>query len=127
MTDEREVTPTLDDGLDELFVDAAEATPAALVAAPMIKCATCGNDFARKGMNSKFCETCQPARKAITRTKRADKKKATSFIYDSGTEPTKTEGKELLAARGITNAHILDLCYELALVAAAQNDVQAAL
>jgi hypothetical protein len=56
---------------------------------------------------------------------RRDKKKASSFVYDSGTEPTKAEAKEILTARGIQNEHVLDLFYRLALIAASQNNVPA--
>jgi hypothetical protein len=113
------------DDLFDVEPEIVAAPPVAEAGPALIKCQTCQRDFLRKGMNSKFCETCQPARKAITRTKRADKKKAASFVYDSATEPTKAEGKELLASRGIKNAHILDLCYDLALVAAEQNSIPA--
>jgi Terminase RNaseH-like domain len=56
---------------------------------------------------------------------RKDRKKAESYVYSSATEPTKAEAKEILTARGLKNAHVVDLCYDLALVAAEQNGVPA--
>jgi hypothetical protein len=56
---------------------------------------------------------------------RSAKKKASSFVYDSATTPTKFEAKEILTARGLQNQHVIDLCYRLALVAAEQNNVPA--
>jgi len=60
-----------------------------------------------------------------SKRKSRDKEKKASFVYDSSTEPTKPEAKELLAARGLQNPHIIDFCYDLALVAAEQNDLPA--
>jgi hypothetical protein len=113
MSDETDVTPQ--GGTEEV----------SLVAAPIIQCKTCGKETPRKGMNTKYCDECKPGRKTVNREKRKDKKKATTFVYDSTTEPTKAEAKELLAARGIKNQHILNLCYDLALVAAEQNNLPA--
>ena len=98
-----------------------------VAAAPsvLIKCHTCQKMFPRKGSNSKFCDECQPEQKKARNQKRVDKKKATSFVYDSATEPTKPEAKRLLEERGLKNAHIIDLCYDLGLVAAEQNSVPA--
>ncbi len=60
-----------------------------------------------------------------SRTKRKEKAQQASFVFNSSTEPTKAEAKEILSARGLKNAHVLNLCYDLALVAAEQNNVPA--
>ena len=81
MTEEREVNSP-----------ASEAEVVSPVAAPestLIKCRTCQKDFPRKGPNSKFCGNCAPQQKKVAGQKRTDKKKATSFAYDSATEPSK--------------------------------------
>jgi len=57
--------------------------------------------------------------------KRKDKKSVASYVFDSATEPTKAEAKEILSARGLKNDHIIDLCYDLSLIAAEQNNVPA--
>src|SRR6266478_4066412 len=81
-----------------------EATPASVV---MIACKRCAASFERKGMNSKYCAACAPSRKTVTRQKRADKKKTSSYVFDSATEPTKSEIQDLLKARGISNPQVL--------------------
>src|SRR5882724_4594671 len=54
---------------------------------------------------------------------RAIKKKASSFVYDSKLEPTKSEAKEILTARGLRNPHVINTCYDLGLIAAEQMGV----
>ena len=54
---------------------------------------------------------------------RRDKKKASSFVYDSATEPTKVEAKRLLEERGLQNHHVIDVVYKLLLRAAEQNSL----
>ena len=58
-----------------------------------------------------------------SRTKRKEKAQQASFVYSSATEPTKAEAKEILAARGLKNPHVIDICYDLALNAAEQTNV----
>jgi hypothetical protein len=58
-----------------------------------------------------------------SRTKRKEKTQQASFVYSSATEPTKAEAKDILAARGLKNPHVIDICYELALKAAEQTNV----
>src|SRR6266478_6165988 len=81
-----------------------EATTESVV---MIACKRCAASFERKGMNSKYCAACAPSRKTVTRQKRADKKKTSSYVFDSATEPTKSEIQDLLKARGISNPQVL--------------------
>ena len=57
--------------------------------------------------------------------KRSDKKKAASYVYDSGVEPTKAEAKEILTARGLQNPHVIDVVYKSLLRAAEQKSVPA--
>jgi hypothetical protein len=111
------------DDLFDVEPEVVAAPPVAALEPKLIKCQTCQIEFPRKGPNNKFCSDCAPSQKKVTRQKRADTKKAPSFVYSSDTEPTKSEGKELLTARGLKNAHVTALCQELALVAAEQNGV----
>ena len=111
MTDENVVNPAQP--------EKAEVSPATV----LIRCATCGQDTPRKGPNSKFCNDCAPARKQVALAKRTDKKKASSFVYDSGTEPTKPEAKRLLEERGLRNEHVINFCYDIGLIAAELNHV----
>lgn len=60
-----------------------------------------------------------------SRAKRADKQKAESYVYGSKTEPSKAEVKEILGARGLKNSHVIDLCFDIGLVAAEQNGLPA--
>jgi hypothetical protein len=117
MSDETEVTP--------LPSGAEEVSPVAASEAPTVACKECGTSTPRKGPNSKFCESCAPARKQVATAKRTDKKKAASFVFNSTTEPTQPEAKRLLEERGLTNQHVIDFCYDLALVAAEQNNLPA--
>jgi hypothetical protein len=113
---------------DDLFDVEPEVVAAPPVASPeptLIKCATCQKEFPRKGPNNKFCDDCAPSQKEVSRQKRTDKKRATSFVYDSSTEPSNADARELLTARGLKNAHVLDLCYDLASAAAEQNNLPA--
>jgi hypothetical protein len=117
MTEEREVNSPESEMDEAPSVAASEPT--------LIKCHTCQKEFPRKGPNSKFCAMCQPARKQVALAKKTDKRKASSFVYDSTTEPTKPEGKELLRARGLKNEHVIDLCYDMALSVAEQVGIPA--
>jgi hypothetical protein len=58
-----------------------------------------------------------------SRKNRKEKTQRASFVFDSATEPTKAEAKEILAARGLKNLHVIDVCYELALSVAEQTGV----
>ncbi|MGB7729588.1 MAG: hypothetical protein WBL50_16275 [Candidatus Acidiferrum sp.] len=93
---------------------------------PMMVCKQCGADFPRpaKGYR-KYCDVCAPGRKKIHNDNRAAGKKTANFAYDSNVEPPKPEAKELLRQRGIENEHVVDLCYDLAQLAATKNNVPA--
>jgi len=93
--------------------------------AVMIKCQICGQDTPRKGMNSKFCDGCSTGRKQITREKRTAGKKTESYVYSSKDEPTKPAGLRILEERGLKNQHVINFCYQLALIAAERNNVPA--
>src|ERR1700726_687873 len=133
MSDEKEVNPlssgtegvssdtTTDVVVEAPGPDSAEATTASVVA--MAKCKTCGADFTRRGPNSKFCDSCAAGRDKVRRQQKKEGKKTASYVYDSGAEVSKAEAKELLEKRGLSNEHVIDLCYDLALIAAQQNDV----
>src|SRR6266851_7453914 len=65
-------------------------------------------------------------RRAIDNKSRKSRKEKTQqarFVFSSATEPTKAEAKEILAARGLKNPHVIEVCYELALSAAEQTGV----
>src|SRR6266478_6391028 len=64
-------------------------------------------EIARKGPNSKFCDSCAAGRTKVTRQQRADKKKISSYVFNSATEPTKSEIQDLLKACGISNSQVL--------------------
>jgi hypothetical protein len=111
-----EIKPTTSSEKEEVSSNAAPV---------MIQCQVCGQPAPRKGPNSKFCDTCAPSQGKVRQQKRIDKRKTSSFVYDSATEPTKPEAKRLLEERGMKNQHVIDLCYDLALVAAEQNGLPA--
>jgi hypothetical protein len=54
---------------------------------------------------------------------RKEKTRTENYKFDSKTEPTKPEAKRILESRGLTNAHLIDTAYELALNAAEQVGV----
>src|ERR1700722_4128330 len=58
-------------------------------------------------------------RSVRTRAKKADKKKAAEYVYDSKAVPTEAEAIQILEDRGIkTGHHIVEVVYELAITAA---------
>jgi len=54
-----------------------------------------------------------------------EKKVQGSLVYSSALEPKEPEAKEILAARGLNDPHVIDVCYQLALKAAEQAGVPA--
>jgi hypothetical protein len=60
-----------------------------------------------------------------SRNKRKEKAKRASFVFDSTTEPTKAEAKELLAERGLRHPHVVDTTYKLLLREAETHNVPA--
>src|SRR5216683_2377327 len=122
MENEKEVNPlssgseevsshnATDGGAPTPATPSLEETPASVV---MIACKQCAASFERKGMNSKYCAACAPSRQTIARKKRADGKKAASYVYDSGVEPTKSEALTLLEERGIKHPHVQSTVYKL--------------
>src|SRR5258708_3136561 len=69
-----------------------------------------------KDLSSLTAEDLKQHRSAIdakSRKNRSDRKRAASFVYDSATEPTKAEAKELLEERGIKHPHVIDTVYKL--------------
>jgi hypothetical protein len=60
-----------------------------------------------------------------SRKNRNDRKKAASYVYDSATEPTKAEAKELLEERGIKHPHVIDTVYKLLLREAETHNIPA--
>jgi hypothetical protein len=102
----------------------AQATPASEVT---VICKDCGLETPRTGPATKYCDICKKNRKTkqdkTAGKTRQDKKKVASYVYDSTTEPTKAEAKEILTARGLKNQHVLDFCYDISLIAAELNHV----
>jgi hypothetical protein len=67
-------------------------------------------------------------RRAIDEKSRKNRKEKTqraSFVFDSATEPTKAEAKELLGERGITHPHVIDTVYKLLLREAETHNIPA--
>ena len=132
MSDEKEVNPTQSEKV-EVFSETATGQGATApstgslqevpASAVTVKCQTCGKAFARKGPNSKFCDSCAAGRDKVRRQQKKEGKKVASYVYNSAAPLTKAEAKELLEKRGLSNEHVIDLCYDLALIAAQQNDV----
>jgi terminase large subunit-like protein len=60
-----------------------------------------------------------------SRKSRNDRKKAASYVFDSATEPTKSEAKELLGERGLKHPHVIDTVYKLLLREAEAHNVPA--
>jgi|SRR5579872_337621 len=93
-------------------------------------CATpgCKTEFDPEGLAYKFCKKHRIEQSDQKKYNRAaadrsrGKKKEQSFVWNSKLIPSKSEAMELLSAR-ITNRHVAELCYGLALEAAEQNDV----
>src|SRR6266478_671841 len=120
MSDEKEMNPT-QSGEGEVSSDTTTdggATAPATVAlqettAVTVLCKQCSAPTPRLGMNTKYCPTCSAGRHKITDKNRADRKKAASYIYDSGVEPTKAEAKTLLEERGLRHPHVIDTVYKL--------------
>ena len=54
---------------------------------------------------------------------RKEKAQRAAFVFNSTTEPTKAEAKEILAERGLKNPHVIDVCYDSALKAVEQTGV----
>jgi hypothetical protein len=111
MLDENEVTPL--DGIEEVSPAAAEE----------VKMRGRGVD-----LSSLSPDELKEHQRAISRKSgkaRNDRKKAASFVYDSTTEPTKPEGKELLAERGLTHPHVIDTVYKLLLREAENHQIPA--
>ncbi len=132
MENEKEVNPlssgseevsshnATDGGAPTPATPSLEETPASVV---MIACKQCAASFERKGMNSKYCAACAPSRQTIARKKRADGKKAASYVYDSGVEPTKSEALTLLEERGIKHPHVQSTVYKLLTRAAETHQI----
>jgi hypothetical protein len=121
MSDEREVNPTQE---SEKVGVSSNATTAGEVATPD---AVKGPARRGRGISRDLLspEELKAHKKEIS-DKHERKKKATGFVYSSSDTPTKPAAKELLVARGLRNPHIIDLCYDLALIAAEQNHLPAA-
>ncbi len=121
MSDEKEMNPTQSEkekvssntageGVETPGPVPLQETPASQEASAstvLVKCKTCGKETPRRGKNTKFCDACSAGRVKVTRQQRAAGKKASSYVYDSATEPTKSEIQDLLKARGISNPQVL--------------------
>src|SRR5205823_6660183 len=65
----------------------------------------------------------QSAKQHQTRARKGARKGVIDGSYDSNTEPTKAEAKEILTARGLKNPHVIDVCYHVALSAAERTGI----
>jgi hypothetical protein len=126
MSDEKEKvevsSSNATDGVVEAPVSGStQETPAKKFA--IIQCKECGVDVERKTPNTKYCDACSAGRKKVTRQKRADTKKAASYVFDSSVEPTKAEAKTLLEDRGLRHPHVIDTVYKLLTRAAEEHQI----
>lgn len=80
-------------------------------------CKSCGAPIT--GLK-KRCPSCA---KEHTQTQRKEKRQATGHIYDSAVVVTKADAKRLLIDRGIKHPHVVDVCYDLAVAGAQQNNL----
>src|SRR5713101_947954 len=129
MENEKEVSP-LSSGTEEVSSnteDGGVEAPATVAlqetTAVTVLCKQCSAPTPRLGMNTKYCPTCSAGRHKITDKNRADRKKASSFVYDSGVEPTKAEAKALLEERGLKHPHVIDTVYKLLTRAAEEHQI----
>ena len=58
-----------------------------------------------------------------SRAKKAEKQKTVDYVFNSKTEPNKAEAHSILEERGIKNAHVQDVVYDLLLQAAEEADI----
>src|SRR5260370_41535017 len=93
-----DVSSNIEDGGAE--APAPSEPQEAPASAAMVACKTCGSPAERKGYNTKYCAACSAGRHKITAKNRTDRKKAASYVDDSGLGPTKAETKTLLEERG---------------------------
>lgn len=100
-------------------------SPVAAQPVPLANCKTCGKPFVRTAPNNTICPACKPEAKAYARSrtkKHRDKQKAqaakTFAMPTCDTEVSKKEVREILATRGLRNARVIEVCIELAEVAA---------
>jgi hypothetical protein len=129
MTKEREVNPA---GPDEVEVSetnevAGAATPSTILAAEPTALGTTeepkrrGRGVDRSALSEDELKKLKRDIDEKSRSKRADKKKAANYVFNSTMEPTKAEAKEILTARGLKNDHVINFCYDIGLIAAELN------
>src|SRR6266478_5070991 len=114
MTNETEVNPQSGTG---------EVSPAAapVVAVPKMR----GRGVDLSLLNPEELKQHKRSIDGKSRNKRADRKKAASYVYDSGTEPTKGEAKEVLEERGLKHPHVVETVYRLLLREAETHNIPA--
>jgi hypothetical protein len=114
MTDETKVNPQSGTG------DVSPA-PAPVVTVPKMR----GRGVDLSLLNPEELKQHKRAIDGKSRNKRADRKKAASYVYDSGTEPTKGEAKEVLEERGLKHPHVVETVYRLLLREAETHNIPA--
>ena len=124
MADEKERNPV--SGEAEVSPN-TEGQASQEVSAPpvkMIKCKDCGNDTQRTGKATKYCENCKTSQgrkkeqdKKYRKT-RKEKKDAANFQADSNLEVKPKEAEKILQNRGLRHPRAIEVCIQLAEVAA---------
>ncbi len=122
-----EIKPLEESGEAEVSIDGVAVAPAPSEpqepTAVTVLCKQCSAPTPRLGMNTRYCPTCAPSRNTITRKKRADGKKLAAYVFDSKVEASEAEAINLFQQGGLQNEHVLNFCYDLALIAAELNHV----
>jgi hypothetical protein len=93
-----------------------EVSPA--VSGKTIKCKICGVDVVRKGKATKYCEKCSSSRVKVHQQNRITKKKATNMQAASTVEVKPKDAKKILEDRGLRHPRAVEVCLQLAEVAA---------
>jgi hypothetical protein len=98
---------------------ASEAAPNA--AAPKTR----GRGIDLSSLTSEELKQHKSAIDAKSRNKRKERAQRASYVFDSSTEPSKSEAKALLAERGLHHPHIVETVYKLLLREAETHNIPA--
>src|SRR5258708_17719915 len=104
-----------DGGVEAPALGSTEGTPASPV---MIRCKNCAQETVRKGRNTKFCDACSAQRPKAHRQNTKDKKTEKNMQAASTVEVKPKDAKKILEARGLRHPRVIEVCTQLAEVAA---------
>jgi hypothetical protein len=102
--DDKNSAPVSPDAVPELA--APEATP-------------------KVGRSKKADKLTGAQRQAAYKLREKEKQEKVAYVYNNQVEPSKKEAYKILQDRGISNQHVIETCYELALVAAEELKIPA--